>query len=244
MQEQVDTIVILGDVAMIGDAASLHLGMALAAQTGKPIWVVPGNHDCTESPYALAEAVAVQSNPALILLNGPGFRPDPERRLRVAGLGLASDNGGNSARATETIGQHAWLADGVLFMVHHPMLSLAERCAAQGLKYAGNLDNFDTIAPAITNRFAPTLVMHGHLHVRDELAVGNVLQLSFAALIEPPHEIGIVDIDIQNMRDISVRRRNIAVAPSDVTRLPILSAEETHWQLQGGVWMATGLRRC
>ncbi len=247
VQENVDVIAILGDVSMAGDAASLNHGMATAAQTaaqaGKPIWVVPGNHDCTESPAALADAVAAQHNPGLTLLNAHGFRPDPTRGLRVAGLSLASDNGGNSARATEPIAQHAWLSDGVVFLVHHPMVSLAERCAGHGLKYAGNLDNFDTVAPAITNRFAPTIIMHGHLHVRDEVAVGNVLQLSFAALIEPPHEIGIVDIEIQSMREVTVRRRNIAIAPTEATQLPVVSAEETCWQLQGGLWRETPLAK-
>lgn len=238
VQENVDVIAILGDVAMMGDVASLQLGMAMAAQTGKPIWTVPGNHDCTESPDALA--CAAQPHTSITVLNANGFRPDPARGLRVAGLGLASDNKGNSARATEVVGQHAWLSDGVLFMVHHPMLSLAERCAAHGLKYSGNLDNAEMVTPAIANRFSATLVMHGHLHVRDEIAAGNVLQLAFAALIEPPHEIGIVDIDTQNLRSVTVRRRNIAVASSGAARLPVISGEETSWQLQDGIWTAVG----
>ena len=236
VQENVDVIAILGDVSMMGDAASLHQGMALAARTGKPIWVVPGNHDCTVSPDALADAIAAQQTATLTQLTAHGFRPDPVRGLRVAGLGLASDNAGDSARATETVAQHAWLSDGVIFLVHHPMISLKERCALYRLKYSGNLDNFDVVAPAIANRFSPTIVMHGHLHVRDEVAVGNVLQLSFAALIEPPHEIGIVEIEIKNMRDVIVRRRNLAIAPTDAKHLPVISAEETCWQLQDGLW--------
>ena len=239
VQESVDVIVILGDVSMMGDEASLRCGVELAAQTGKPIWVVPGNHDCTVAADALACAVTQYGGDQMTLLTALGFRPNPDQPLRVAGLALASDTGGNTARATERIPQHAWLADGVLFAVHHPMISLAERCAAHGLKYAGNLDNFaeSGIESAIKNRFGPTLIMHGHLHVRDETAIGNVLQLSFAALIEPPHEIGIVELELTNAQGLTISRTNIAVAPTHATQLPVLSPDETHWQLQDGVWM-------
>lgn len=237
VQENVDVIVLLGDLAHIGDDASLHKALSLAAQTGKPVWVVPGNHDCTVRPEALAQAANQIGNDALKVLTASGFRPDPDIGLRVAGLSLASNTKGDSAYATERLAQHAWLSERVLLLVHHPMLSLAERCAANGLKYAGNLDNFADIAPALNTRFGPTIVMHGHLHIRDELAQGNVLQLSFAALIEPPHEIGIVEIDIDNAtRTVRVHRRNINVADHTAERLPILSPNETTWLLRDGLW--------
>ncbi len=239
VQENVDVIVLLGDLAHIGDDASLHKALSLAAQTGKPVWVVPGNHDCTIRPNALAQAADAIGNDSLKVLSASGFRPQPDIGLRVAGISLASNTKGDSAYATERLAQHAWLSERVLLLVHHPMLSLAERCAANNLKYAGDLDNFTEMAPAptLTSRFGPTIVMHGHLHIRDEMAQGNVLQLSFAALIEPPHEIGIVDIDIDNAaRTVHVHRRNISVATHTAERLPTLSSDETTWILRDGLW--------
>ena len=235
MEEGVDAIVILGDIAHVGDNACLEAGIARAAATGKPVWVVPGNHDCTVRADAVASAVSKHGYSRVTLPDPAGERNAVLTSWRVAGLPIASDDGGNSARALEPPDLDLWLDSPVLFLTHFPMLSLVEHCAEAGLKYAGNLGNFSEITPALHQRIAPTLVLHGHLHVRDELAQGSMLQLSFSALIEPPHEIAILEL-LGDAGELTIHRRNISIASHSVERLPVLTLDETHWQLRDGLW--------
>jgi hypothetical protein len=103
------------------------------------------------------------------------------------------------------------------------------------LKYAGDLINFSDTTTLLHQCIAPTLVLHGHLHVRDELAQGSMLQLSFSALIEPPHEMAILEL-VGNARELTVHRRNISIASYSTAQLPVLTKDETRWQLRDKVW--------
>lgn len=235
--EDVDTVVILGDIAHIGDEACLEAATERAAATGKPVWMVPGNHDCTVRADAVASAVSKHGQGRVTLPDTAGERNVVLASWRVAGLPVASDNGGNSARALERPAVDAWRDEPVLFLTHFPMLSLAEHCATAGLKYAGDLGNYSDTTTSLHQRIAPTLVLHGHLHVRDELAQGSMLQLSFAALIEPPHEMAILEL-AGGARELTVHRRNISVASYTAEQLPVLTGDETRWQLRDGVWSA------
>jgi hypothetical protein len=235
MAEGVDAIVLLGDIAHIGDDACLEAAIARAAAMGKPVWVTPGNHDCTVRADAVASAVGKHVHNRVTLLDTVGEGNAVLASWRVAGLPIASDDGGNSARALEKPAVDAWLDGPVLFLTHFPVVSLAERCAAAGLKYAGDLSNFADTTRLLHERTAPTLVLHGHLHVRDELARGSMLQLSFSALIEPPHEMAILDL-VGDARELTVHRRNISIASYSAEQLPVLTRDETRRQLRDKVW--------
>ena len=75
---------------------------------------------------------------------------------------------------------------------HFPVLSREARLRERGLKYAGDLTNVGALHRRVAGR-QPVVVLSGHIHARETHAEGNVLQLSAGALIEPPHEIAIVD---------------------------------------------------
>jgi predicted phosphodiesterase len=233
--EAVDAVVILGDIAHIGDYACLEAAIERAAAMGKPVWVVPGNHDCTVRADAVASAVSRHGHSRVTLLDTVGERNGVLASWRVAGLPIASDNGGNSMRALEQLALEVWLDDPVLFLTHFPMLSLVEHCATAGLKYAGDLSDFSEMTTLLHQRIAPTLVLHGHLHVRDELAQGSMLQLSFAALIEPPHEMAILEL-VGDAGELTIHRRNISIASYSAEQLPVLARDETRWQLRDKVW--------
>jgi hypothetical protein len=156
--------------------------------------------------------------------------------VRVAGLALKGENNGNSAGARDVPPVAAWGDDPVLWAIHHPALSLRERCAENSLKYAGDLSNQAAVAAAVHQRSAPTVLIHGHLHLRDENLTGALLQLSFASLIEPPHEIGLLTI----MRDdgaLRLFRGSAPVAPHAAERLPLLSPDATAWTFRSGCWI-------
>jgi predicted phosphodiesterase len=118
------------------------------------------------------------------------------------------------------------LNDGLgLVLSHYPLVSRHAELAARGLKYAGDLDNQPELLAALKKRDAPTLVFSGHLHVRDAVADGPVLQLLFPATVEHPFECAIVELDGND-----VRRRAIALhhAPAEVD--PLLSPERETWR--------------
>jgi len=235
LNENVDAIIILGDIAHVGDDTSLEAAIERAATMGKPVWVVPGNHDCIVRADAIASAVSKHAPSHITLIDTVGERNAVLAGWRVAGLPIAGDEGGNSAHALEQPVLEVWLDDPVLFLTHFPMLSLVERCATAGLKYAGNLRNFAETTTALHQRSAPTLVLHGHLHVRDELAQGSLLQLSFSALIEPPHEMAILELT-GDSRELTLHRRNISIASHSAALLPVLTQDETRWQWRNGLW--------
>src|SRR4051812_48122194 len=44
VEEEVDAVFLLGDLAHLGDETSTEIAMTIAASAGRPVWVVPGNH--------------------------------------------------------------------------------------------------------------------------------------------------------------------------------------------------------
>lgn len=44
----VDAVAVLGDLAHLGDDVSLDAGTRLLEAAGLPVFVVPGNHDCSD----------------------------------------------------------------------------------------------------------------------------------------------------------------------------------------------------
>jgi hypothetical protein len=79
------------------------------------------------------------------------------------------------------------------------------------------------------------VVLSGHLHLRGVTTEANVLQLVFAALVEPPYEVAVVDIDTDEM---AVAYRCVSVAEPDADRLPVLdpAAGRWSWERDAGRW--------
>jgi hypothetical protein len=97
--------------------------------------------------------------------------------VRIAGISVGSDDGGFRAHASERIDPAAWNGDVALLLTHFPVHSTAQRVTTAGLKYAGDLVNIDEVAGPLVARTAPTIVVHGHLHVRDAFWDGMLLQM-------------------------------------------------------------------
>jgi hypothetical protein len=79
------------------------------------------------------------------------------------------------------------------------------------------------------------VVLSGHLHLRAVTTEANVLQLSFAALVEPPYEVAAVELDTERP---SVAYRCASVIPSDADRIPVLDPAEGSWSFasESGSW--------
>jgi hypothetical protein len=128
-----------------------------------------------------------------------------------------------------------WGAAPAILLTHFPILSRLTACRDAGLKYAGDLTNRAELAAALAARPAPTIVLHGHLHVRDAVAEGTVFQIGCAALVEPPYELAILDLDRADGR-IEVRIVREAVADAGDARLPVLVPERGAWTFDGKSW--------
>lgn len=231
--EQADAVAFLGDLTHFGDPASVNRALDLVASLDRPIWAVPGNHDLDSEPGALTEAGERAISSVTVA---------PWATASTAGFGVAGVDLANAETAApESIAalRNARNASPLVVLTHYPVLSLADQLAAEGLADAGDVTNRDDLDAALRPRSGPTIVLHGHLHVRASRVRGRILQLSGAALIEPPHECWIVDIDPGDVAT-TVTRRSIVVAESDVPRAPVLSPEKVVWTYAGGAWRLVG----
>jgi predicted phosphodiesterase len=183
--EGVDCVLALGDLAHDGDAASLREALAPLAG-GAPVFAVGGNHDGPR-PTAALEAMTLDG------IRLPGWRAlRAAPGARIAGVRAERRDSGCWAAARPPA-LATWGDQLVLLATHFPLLSLAAEVRARGLPYAGDLAGRVALADALVGRLAPTLVVCGHLHVRESTVSGTLLQLASGALIEPPFEATIVD---------------------------------------------------
>jgi predicted phosphodiesterase len=184
--EGVDLVLALGDFAHDGDAPSLRGALAPLA-SGPPLHVIGGNHDGLRPTLAL-DALALDG------IRFPGWRAlRPSGDAWLAGLRIERRATGWAAARRPGLG--TWGDGAVLLATHFPVLSLTGPVRGRGLPYAGDLANRAGVAAPLLARAAPTIVASGHLHVRESSASGSLLQLAFGALIEPPFEVAIVDVE-------------------------------------------------
>jgi hypothetical protein len=122
------------------------------------------------------------------------------------------------------------------------MISFAEKASEAGLYYGDNdLEDLEEAAQPLLGRTGPTIVVNGHMHMRDACVVGEVLQVSCAALTQPPFEVTFLGLEREDDQ-ITVRKQSVAVTPfSDDVRLPILSPSKQEWVFEGRTWRSLEL---
>lgn len=175
-EQRVDAVAVLGDLSQDGDEESLDAVLAaLAEGWDGPAFVVAGNHDTLLRDDAVTAAVARLG----------------DDRIRMAGAG--AELGGFRLAGPGT--GLAGTGDAPLIVLsHYPLLSRADAFAARGLAYAGDLPDGARIAAALAARPAPTLVLNGHLHARDDHRQGPVRQITVGPLVEAPYEVSIFEL--------------------------------------------------
>lgn len=224
-RERADAVVVLGDLAEAGDAASIAAVLeVIAAYWDGPVWVVAGNHDRLADDAALDAAIASVGCDRIRALSATGHRLGG---VRLAGL--------DRRLLAWTAAAAAWGDDPLVLVSHHPLLSRAAAFTARGLRYAGDLPGNEALAGLLLARPALTVVINGHLHARDTYAHGAVVQLTVAALVEPPFGATIVELGAQGVgewgedRGWTVRRRALSLIGQAAARLPVqLPADEEY----------------
>jgi len=222
-REGVETALLLGDLAHDGDLASLRDALAPSADA----LVVGGNHDGARPTERLAEAGLVR--PRL-----PGWRA----RSAGGGVGIAGLRVLRRARgswaATRPPALATWGERTVLLASHFPVLSRADHVRDQRLPYAGDLVNRARLEAPLAARRAPTVVLCGHLHVRDSFATGAVLQLACGALIEPPFEATILRIEPDRCGGLRLERSAYELGRAPERRNPRLAPADETWRFTRG----------
>ncbi len=224
-EAQVDLILLLGDTVQVANPSDLtHVFARLAAADVAPLATVNGNHD-----LRLGQEFAECAH-------GHGIRLLYDEPLELAGVavtGVAVDRG---PAAPQYVGQSGgWGGDADLIVVasHFPLLSEASRVAGAGLPYAGDLVNRADVEGKLQSDPRPKVVLSGHIHARCSTNDGPLLQFTVGALIEPPFDATIVEIDATSLSARRTARRLGEIAAID----PVFAADDERWQRTDGRWV-------
>ncbi len=234
VDQRVDAIAMLGDLTNGGDPASLRRGLDLIAETGLPTLLVAGNHDHDEGFAALAERTSRWLANSVTMAGAAGQQVGG---IRMVGLPIAG-GGYDPGWLLRSLPVAEWGTEPVVVLSHFPVVSREREVTAAGLPYAGDFDDQRGLVTTMLARQAPTVVVHGHLHVRDAVAVGSLLQIGCAGLIEPPHEVSVLEMDA-NTETPTVRVEHRTIATSPMARSPILAPATNSWAFRDG-WQAIG----
>ena len=236
----VDHVLFLGDLTHVGDPESLELALDAAYAGDIPVWVVEGNHEHLGPPTAFAEACARERAYAPRLPSLEGELVDGIRFAGMANLARAGPVAGRFAAPglaePGPLPLDAWGDDPVLYLAHFPLLSRQDDVLAAGLLYIGGFTGEAEFAAPALRRVAPIVAVHGHLHVRDEHVSGPVLQVSCAALVEPPGEVTIIDISSRSGR-LVVEIERLLVERVAGLRLPFMVPDRGRWTWDGRRWI-------
>ena len=216
----VDLVVILGDVVQFPHVEDLeHAFARVAAASPAPVVAVNGNHD-----LRLGDAFAARAR-------AHGIALLTEQPVELAGVSLRGIELGPGPRAPQYVGRPGARAGEGLDVVasHFPILSEALGVAGAGLPYAGDLVNRAELEALLRSEERPTLVVSGHIHARSTAQAATLLQFSVGAVIEPPFDATIVDIDATAARVRRRARRLGAIAPID----PVFAPDAETWQWDG-----------
>jgi len=217
-EANVDLILLLGDIVQFANLSDLeHMFSRLATANVAPLATVGGNHDLRLgdefADCARKHSIRVLHEDPLEVVTGVGVGRGPAPPQYVGQLGGC---GGD--------------ADIVVVASHFPLLSEASRVAAVGLPYAGDLVNRLDLEGRLRSDARPKLVLSGHIHARCSTHDGPLLQFTVGALIEPPFDATLVEIDGTSVRRTARRLGEIAVTD------PVFAADDELWQWTGDRW--------
>ncbi len=218
--ERAELVLALGDLAHDGDAPSLLAALAPLA-SGPPLHVVGGNHDGARPTAALA---ALELDGVRL----PGWRAlRAAHPARLAGVRIERRRPRRWAMARPPA-LATWGEGPMLLATHFPVLSRAAEVRGRGLPYAGDLIDRDVLAARLLARTAPTIVICGHLHVRESVASGALLQVACGALIEPPFEATIIELEAGG-DTLRITRTAHELGEAPERRDPRLAPAEETW---------------
>jgi Calcineurin-like phosphoesterase len=224
-EPRVDLILLLGDIVQFANPSDLdHVFARLAAAEVAPLATVNGNHD-----LRLGEEFAACAHRYGIRL----LYEEPLALAGVAVTGVAVDRGPAPPQYVGQSGGWGGEADLVVVASHFPLLSEASRVAGAGLPYAGDLVNRAEVEGRLRSDSRPTVVLSGHIHARCSTHDGSLLQFMVGAVIEPPFDATIVELDATGPSARRTARRLGDIARID----PVFAGDDERWQRSDGRWV-------
>jgi len=236
-----DGVALLGDLSQDGTDAQLDLLRGELPALSRPVWAVPGNHDLGRVADPLRRLAGAVTAPNPVGTGWRGLHVAAGRLVRVPGEAGPTGWGGYREDAAPEV--DGWPLDRpVLWLTHFPVIGLRAEVTAGGFPYAGDMTNQEDVLAALVRHPGPVVVLAGHLHLRATAVHGSVLQLSHPALIEPPHQVTLLEVDPGPAGDgVRVARRCFALTDGPG---PGLVPPQEAWTYQGGEWrpevVATG----
>jgi hypothetical protein len=238
-----DVVLVLGDLAHFGDRTSLRHVVEAVVAAQRPAVLLSGNHDVLTPGVRLENEVVDRG--AGLVVSPFACRPETQavKAFESAGAGLAVhevtglsdrellpfDVTGRRLASAAGSGSaaDAHPAGGLdVLLTHFPVLTLEDRCREAELLYSGHLDILAPSPSVLPAADRPVVVLSGHLHLRGVTTAANVLQLVFAALVEPPYEVAVVEIDVD---EPSLAYRCASVFEPQAERLPVLDPPSGRW---------------
>jgi hypothetical protein len=221
-EARVDLLVLLGDSVQFANLSDLaHVFARLAGANVAPLATVNGNHD-----IRLGEEFAACAQESGIGL----LYEEPVALAGIAVAGVEVSRGLAPPQYLGRYGNSAGEAGLVVVASHFPVISEASRVAAAGLPYAGDLVNRADLESELQSDPRPKVVLSGHIHARCSTHDGTLLQFIVGALIEPPFDATLVEIDGTTERRTARRLGEIAVTD------PVFADDDERWQWADDRW--------
>lgn len=233
-----DRVLVLGDISDDGTAEMISTALHAIAAAGLHAWVVPGNHDAALSPGAI-DSAAGSATGCTMLPRGPQRLGE---HVALTGVGLHSEDGGQTCRATQLPAVTALPGRLLFWAGHYPLLSAQARLRVARLRYPGDLTNLGRTRAAAERFAGPILVMHGHLHAAVTRHAGRILQIGVPAVIEWPHAW--TDVTLNITRDLVTVRAEIRPVPgvwSQPGHDPLLNGRTQAWTYGEARWARDAL---
>ena len=235
-ERKVDALILCGDLThTAGEQAMAAVLGECALQLPAPTIVVSGNHDASMGEDLLSAAVAHLGSDRVVL-GAP--RGEMIGAIRVAGVHVAPSFTDSRSRLQAMPAVRDWGAEPVVLVSHLPILSRAGAVAARGMPYPGDLIDREPAAALLSARRAATVVVSGHIHVRDASAEGPVLQLLQAAMIESPFEAATLDVLAEPDGRVLVTRQSHRTSDKQFDYEPTLAGSSGSWRYIEGRWKA------
>ena len=233
-REGVDALVLCGDLTHAGGVDAMGAVLAeCRGGVGVPVIVVSGNHDAARGEDLVACGIEQLGDDRVVAADECGVRVGG---IRVAGVQVAPTSGYLRSRLRAWPAVEGWGEEPVVLVSHLPLLSRASVVAERGMPYPGDLLDREQAGALLQARSGPTIVLAGHIHVRDAHAEGPVLQLVQAAMVEPPFEAAVLDVRAGGRGDVFVARRARRTSDQRGEYEPALVAAVGWWRFEDGGW--------
>lgn len=231
----IDALVLLGDLTEDADPDSFTQVQDRVLRLGLPVLAVPGNCDVDWSASSTGAFAAIAC-PGVT--TAPACLP-PRDGISIELIGITPAPASKQLRSVREPACIVGDSDRSLIFSHYPVLNLDANLAVAGYRSSGNLTDRAALEAELRAGGNPVLAVHGHLHVHDAQISGALLQLSCAALIEPPHSASVIEVCVQPDR-ITVERTAHSLRVDQVERLPVFAPMHGRWAWDGIRWSSAG----